>query len=317
MSLLTYLRLRLLLLGRLLRELGWWRLALVVGLLPLALLQVVSVLGQHPLGRWALPLLAALALLGAHRQRADLRFLAALPGYRTALAAEYFLLGWPLALGLAVLRAWGPALLAAPLLALLAWVPPARADRSTRHRWRSLFRAEAFEWVGGMRPLGWGLWLTLLALAASWRSTALGPALALLGWLLAVMAHYGTPEPLPLLALALRQPGVFLRRRLALGLGYGLLTAAPLLACLGSNRLALLLGLYWLGLLALGVLAKYAFYPHATQLRATQGLVLALGLLGLGHPAFPPLLLVAVGGLAWQSRRRLGEVVRAESLAGS
>lgn len=299
---------RLLLLGRLAREIGWLRLALLVPLLLLNLLQVVSTLGRHPLGRWALPLLLAGTLLGAHRQRADRRFLAAtMPGVRAGLAVEYALASLPVALGLLVLRAYGAAVLVPLLAALVALAPPAREGQPARQRWRSLFRAEAFEWVGGMRPVGGWLWVGLLGGAIWQRATILGPGLALLGWLLVVLSCYGTAEPPTMLALMLQQPGAFLRRRLALGLGYATLTAAPLLALLGSWRLALLLGLYWLGLLALGILAKYAFYPNATHFRIVQGLVLALGLLAVGHPAFPPVLLVVVSGLIWQSRRRLAE----------
>ncbi|MGI4835572.1 MAG: hypothetical protein ACRYFK_19130 [Janthinobacterium lividum] len=311
MPLTHYLRLKLL--GRLAREIGALRLVLVLPLLGLALLQVLAVLGGHPVGRWALPGLLGLALLGVHRQRADAQFLATtLRRPAPYLAAEYALLSLPLAGGLLGMQAPGAALLSLCVAALVAWAPPARPGRATRHRWPSLFRAEAFEWVGGLRGPGGLLWPGLLALAAWPWAKPVGPVVALLGWLLVVLGCYGTPEPLTMLALALRQPGQFLRRRLALGLGYAALTAAPLLACLGSGRLALILGGYWLALLALCILAKYAFYPNAPHIRVTQGLVLALGLLALGHPAFPPLMLVAVSGLIWQSQRRLRSVLSSE-----
>jgi hypothetical protein len=315
----TYLRLRLRLLGRLAREAGWLRLTLVLPMLLLAGLQVVNVLGQHPVGRWALPVLLAGTLLSAHRQRADLPFLAtAAPQFAPWLATEYLLLSLPVALGLLALRAYGAAALVPVLAALVAWAPAARADRPQRQRRRSWFRAEAFEWVGGMRATyGWGLWLVLVGLAGWFRAAPLAAGLALVAWLLVVLGHYGTPEPVTMLVLVLRQPGQFLRRRLALGLGYAALTALPFLVLLGSGRLALGVGLYWLGVVALCILAKYAFYPNATHIRITQGLVLAVLVLCLGHPAFPPLVLVAVAGLIWQSQRRLQSFLPAPEHAGS
>lgn len=306
MQLATYLQLRGLLLWRLGREVGAVRLVLAVPLLLLALLQVVSVLGQHAWGYWTLPLLLVATLLPVHRRRSDWQFLTAtLPDFRMGLAAEYALYSLPLALGLLALGAYGAAATTPLLAAAVAVLPAARPTRSGQRRWRSPLRAEAFEWVSGARSFGAGLWLVLLALAWWPRVAPLGAGLAALGWLLAALSYYGTPEPPTMLALMLRQPGPFLRRRLALGLGYAALTTAPLLAGLGSVRLALAVGLYWLGILALGILAKYAFYPHATHIRLTQGLVLALCVLGTGQPSFLALLLVLVTGLLVQSQRRL------------
>jgi hypothetical protein len=57
------------------------------------------------------------------------------------------------------------------------------------------------------------------------------------------------------------------------------------------------------------ILTKYAFYPNAGHIRTTQGLVLAVGLLGAWHPAYPPLMLVSAAGLVWQSQRRLRAVL--------
>ena len=72
---------------------------------------------------------------------------------------------------------------------------------------------------------------------------------------------------------------------------------------------ALAVALFWLGLLGMVILAKYAFYPTASHIRTTQGLVLAVGLLGAWHPAYPPLMLVSAAGLVWQSQRRLRAVL--------
>lgn len=313
--LLAYLRLRGQLLGRLLREIGWLRLAQVGPLLGLGLLQMLASLVRQRYGLWAVPLLLAGLLLAAHRRRADLPFLAsAAPGFRPWLAVEYALLALPVALGLLALRAAGPALGTLALAAGVAWAPPVRAGAAARPRWRSLFRSEAFEWVGGMRAAkGLWLWPLLVGLVAWQRASSLAPVAGLLGWLLVVAACYGTPEPATMLALAARTPGQFLRRRLVLGLGYAAVTAAPFWLVLGAGPAGwgagLAVALFWLGLLSLLVLCKYAFYPNASHIRTTQGLLLAIGLLGAWHPAYPPLMLAAAGGLVWQSQRRLRAVL--------
>lgn len=312
--LLAYLHLRRRALGRLAREVGWLRLALLLPLLALGLMQALLQAAGHPVGRWAVPLLVAGQLVAAHRQRDDYRFLATVaPGFRVWLAAEYALWSVPVAL-LVALHAPGPAVLTLGLAPLVAWVPPASGGRASRHRWRSLFRSEAFEWVSGSRAAqGLWLWPVLLGLAAWQRASALAPVGTLVVWLLLLLGHYGTPEPPTMLLLTARSPERFLRRRLALGLGYAAGTAAPFWVLLGVGPAgwggALAVALFWLALVAMIILAKYAFYPVANHIRSTQGLVLAVGLLGAWHPAYPPLMLVIAGGLVWQSRRRLREVL--------
>lgn len=308
----AYLALRLRLLGRLLREIGWWRLALVGAALALGLLQTLATLRAHPAWCWLVPPLVGWSVVAAHRRREDAPFLAALaPDCRPWLATEYGLLTLPLALGLLLaLRAPGAAGLTLGLAALAAWVPPARAGVATQHRWRSPFRSEAFEWVGGMRAArGLWLWPVLVGLVAWQRTVPLAPVVGLLVWLLVVAACYGTPEPAPMLALAARTPRHFLWRRLRLGLGYAALTAVPFWVVLGLGSAgwgaSLAVALFWLGLVSLVILCKYAFYPNASHIRSTQALLLAVGLLGAWHPAYPPFMLAAAGGLVWQSQRRL------------
>ncbi|MGI4741104.1 MAG: hypothetical protein ACRYG7_38550 [Janthinobacterium lividum] len=314
----AYLALRLRLLGRLLREIGWLRLALLGPLLGLGLLQTLVVLRGQPRAGWLGPLLVAWALLGAHRQRADAQFLAtAAPDFRPWVAVEYVLLVLPVALGLLAVRAVGPAALLLGLASLVAWAPPARAGSPTRHRWRSLFRSESFEWVGGMRATqGLLIWPVLVGLATWQRASPLAPVAALVVWLLVVLACYGEPEPVTMLALAARTPWQLVRRRLALGLGCAAATAAPFWLLLGVGPAgvggAVAVALFWLALVALVILTKYAFYPNATHIRTTQGLVLAVGLGGAWHPAYPPLMLVVAGSLVWQSRRRLRAILGEE-----
>jgi hypothetical protein len=320
----AYLRLRLRLLGRVLREIGWLRLALGLPMLLLGVLQSLVVLAAHPAGRWLVPLLLAWMGLAAHRRRADWQFLlVAAPEFRPWLAAEYVLLALPVALGLLALHAAGPAGLALGLVAAVAWAPPARPDAATRHRWRSVFRSEAFEWVGGMRAAraGW-LWPLLVGLAAWQRAVPLVSVAGLLVWLLVIASCYGTPEPVTMLALAARSPRQFVRRRLVLALGYAVATAAPfgLLLGLGPAGWGAALASTLAGLVLLGmlILCKYAFYPVAAHIRSTQGLVLAVGLGFFWHPAYPPLMLAAAGMLVWQSRRRLHALLGdAHAMAGA
>ncbi|WP_216688595.1 hypothetical protein [Hymenobacter siberiensis] len=66
---------------------------------------------------------------------------------------------------------------------------------------------------------------------------------------------------------------------------------------------------FWLALVALLILTKYAFYPNAVHIRTTQALVVGVALTLMAHPVYPVLLLVAVGGLIWQSQRRLRAVL--------
>jgi hypothetical protein len=164
-----------------------------------------------------------------------------------------------------------------------------------------------------MRAGGSWVWPVLLAAAIWQHERPLGPLLALGGWLLVVLGCYAVPEPITMLAVAARKPGPFLRRRLLLGLTYAALTAAPLgwLLATGPAGLAgaVAVSLAWLGLVALIILTKYAFYPNALHIRTTQALVVGIALALPGNPVYPPLLAAVAGGLIWQSRRRLRAVL--------
>lgn len=309
-----YLRLRLRAAFRWAQEVGWLRLAILGFFSLLGMGQVLVLAAGHPIGQWAVPLLTAWSLLAAHRQRADYRFLATVaPDFKPWLALEYSLLSLPIAVALICLRALGPAALTLVLAVPVAWAPPAKEGRATRHRW-SPFRSEAFEWVGGMRTTqGIVVWPVLLAGAIWQRASPLAPIAALLLWLLVVLACYGTAEPTTMLAVAAQKPKTFLRRRLVLGLGYAACTAMPFVLLLASGPAgwgaAVAIVLVWLGLVALIIVAKYAFYPNDTQFRSTQLLVVAVVLVLVGSPLYPVLLLVIVFGLPWQSRRRLRMVL--------
>lgn len=311
----AYLRLRLRALGRLAREVGAVRLLLLLPFVIMAVGNALAVATAHSWGRWAVPLVVAWSLLAVHRQRDDYRFLATTaPGFQTWLAWEYALLALPVVGVLLARHALGPASLLLGLAPLVAWAPPSGEDRASRRRWRSPFRSEAFEWVSGMRATyGPWLWVVLVGLASWQRASPLAPLAALLAWLLVVLACYGTAEPASMLAVAARSPGQFLRRRLLLGLGCAAATATPFWVLLGSGPAgwggAVAVAIAWLALVALFILAKYAFYPNESQFRITQGLVLAIALLLLGHPLYPVLLLVAAIGLPWQSRRRIAQII--------
>jgi hypothetical protein len=146
----------------------------------------------------------------------------------------------------------------------------------------------------------------------------LAPVLGLVVWVLVVVGCYGVPEPLTMMALAARSPRQFLRRRLLFGVAYAALSAFPFwwLLAVGPAGLAgaLAVALAWLGLVALVIMTKYAFYPNATHIRSTQALLVSIALLLPGNPVYPVLLLVAVGGLIWQSQRRLAAVLGSQHL---
>ena len=310
----AYLYLRCRLLFRMLREIGWVRLVLLVPVLMAAAGQILVVSASHSMGRWAVPVAVALLLASAHRQRADLRFLAtSAPGYQQWLAVEYVLWAVPVAVVLAFLKDGSAAVLTLGLAPWAAWLPAAREAQNTQKHGRSIFRSEAFEWVSGLRAGSSWAWLLLLAGAMWQHETPLGPVLALGGWLLVVAGSYGVPEPTTMLALAARSPRQFLARRLGLGLGLAALTAAPSLWLLATGPAgvggAAAVGLAWLALVGLIILTKYAFYPNALHIRITQALVVSVALTSAGNPAYPVLLVVATGGLIWQSQRRLRAVL--------
>lgn len=248
-------------------------------------------------------------LASVHRQRTDLRFLATnAPAYRHWLAVEYGLWALPAAIILVFQGNW---VVAGSTLVLAPWaaaVPVSRVVRSTRHRVRSPFRSEAFEWVSGLRAGGWA-WPVLFGAALWYRANPWAPSLALSGWLLVVLSQYGVPEPVTMLVFAGRSPGAFLRRRLALGFAYTALTVSPFIGLLAVGP-AGLVGAFAAVLASLGVagliiLTKYAFYPVALHMRIMQGLVICLAGSALTNPAQWLLLVAVVGRLIWQSRRRL------------
>ncbi|SFP80845.1 hypothetical protein [Hymenobacter arizonensis] len=312
-ALFAYLLMRRRLAGRLLLEIGWVRLALLVPMLLAVVGRAVVLAASSPGWQWAVPVSVALLVASAHRQRSDLRFLAiSAPAYRWWLAVEYLLWVVPVAVVLALFQHWAAAGLTLLLAPGAAALPPVREALGTRHKSQSWFRSEAFEWVSGMRTGGWA-WPVLLAGAGWQHASPLGPVLALAGWLLVVVACYGTPEPVTMVALGARSARQFLGRRLILGLGYAALTAAPFwwLLAVGPAGIggAVAVAVAWLGLVGLIILTKYAFYPNATHIRTTQALVVGVALALPGNPVYPVLLLVATGGLIWQSQRRLRTVL--------
>ncbi|QNH60610.1 hypothetical protein [Hymenobacter sediminicola] len=306
----AYLLLRLRVLGRLLAELGWWRMVLLGPMLLLALARTFVVLAPHPAGQWVVPPLVVLLLLSQHRRRSDLPFLhLAAPSFRWWLAAEYALWSLPAAGALLGFGRVGASLLTVGLAPFCAWVPAAQIHTSSRHR-RSLLRSEALELISGFRQTGaWLWWLALLGTALWWQQYSVAPAVAFGIWTVLFASLYGTPEPWELLLPALRQPSAWLRRRVGLALLYFSLTAAPFAWLLSSGPAgpdgAVLLMLWGTALLTMVVLARYAFYPSALLVRLTQGAVLALSVLAAGHPVYPALLAVAFFGLIWKSRQRL------------
>ncbi|MBU6121589.1 hypothetical protein [Hymenobacter siberiensis] len=129
---------------------------------------------------------------------------------------EYLLLVLPVAGALASFHDWGAAMLTLALSCLAAWLPARRESQRVRHRARSLFRSEAFEWVSGLRAGGAG---------------GRGPG----GVAIYFAGLSGTPEPVTMLVLATRTPKQFLRRRLGLGVGYAAALGRPVFLVAGSG----------------------------------------------------------------------------------
>ncbi|UYZ64338.1 hypothetical protein [Hymenobacter weizhouensis] len=306
----AYLRLRARVVGRQLRELGWWRLVALGLLLGLALARALATAAARPATSWLVPPAVALFVASGHRRRADLTFLAlTMPQPRPGLAAEYSLLATPAALALLAWGRWGPALLTVALAAAVAWLPAATAGTGSSRR-RSLFRSVAFEWVSGGRRGLLVAWAGLLGVSVYTRATAAGPALALVAWLLLLVPLYGTPEPWPQLLAVLRSPAAWLRGRVGWGLLYFGLTSAPLAWVLagGPAGWAGTAGLLaWCAVvLTMLVLAKYAFYPQALLAQLAQAGVVVVGLSILSNnPAYLALLVACLLGLLWKSSRRL------------
>ncbi|GAB2968113.1 hypothetical protein GCM10027048_43680 [Hymenobacter coalescens] len=305
----NYLLLRLRTQARQWAELGWWRAALLLAIGAAAVGQTLRGLASYPAAQWAVPGLLLLVVVSAHRQRSDLTFLQlTAPRWCRWVMGEYALYGALATCLVLPFGYWPAALLSVLLPPLAAWLPPA-TERAARPR-RSLFRAEVFEWVSGMRRRGgWLVWAALLAAAGWQQQHPVAPALGLAVWLVTCASFYDTPEPTAMLLGAARSPGHWLRGRLGWAAVYLGLTAAPFLTLLvfspaGWGGAALLL-LWALTVLTLVVLAKYTFYPHTTIMRYAQGAVMALGFLILADEVYVALLTAALVGLLWRSRYRL------------
>ncbi|MDQ2795387.1 MAG: hypothetical protein M3Y12_15475, partial [Bacteroidota bacterium] len=92
---------------RLLREIGWLRLGVLVPVLVSAGGRGLVLGAKHPVGQWAVPGLIFLTLASAHRQRADLTFLfSSAPQFRRWLAVEYGVVALPVAVCLALFQDW-------------------------------------------------------------------------------------------------------------------------------------------------------------------------------------------------------------------
>ncbi|MCB2376749.1 hypothetical protein LGH70_04110 [Hymenobacter sp. BT635] len=304
----AYLQLRLRILGRQQAELGWARLLLLSAVL-LTLGKLLEVLLRQPAAQWAGPVAGLLMVWSGHRQRTDLGFLQiASPRFRWWLLVEYAL--W-------LLPIWGLLLSLGHVAAALATVaavlpvpflPIPQAVARLRQR-RSLLRSEAFEWVSGFRQLGaWFCWLAGIG-AAVWQQATVVPAVVLGAWSLLVTYCYTTPEPLTMVTIYGRGATAFWVRKLGLGLGLYLLTAAPFFVLMGRSPASWggAAGLLLWGMLvvSMSIMGKYTFYPQPTLVRLTQGGVVVVALLPLLSAPYAPLLVAAFGGLVWKSRHRL------------
>jgi len=307
----AYFLLRLRLVGRLLLELGWWRLLLLGAMLLATGSKALLTAVQHPVGQWAVPVLGAWMCFSAHQRRADIQFLHMVaPDFRWWLGVEYTLLLSP-AVGMLLLYGGvGAAVVTIGLMVAVPWLPVSASRGSTQRR-HSLFRAEAFEWVSGWRQ-GWGAlaWLVLLGVSCWQQQHAMVAAGAAVLWLFWTLSCYGSAEPPTMLLTAARGVGSFLWRRLLLLWMYYFLTVAPLLVVMAVGP-ATWVGaagvLLWsLAVLGSALLAKYAFYPSAFLGRSTQAGIVVLGLLFAVNTVYGAMFVAALPVLLAKSRRSLG-----------
>ncbi|UOR07254.1 hypothetical protein MUN82_09175 [Hymenobacter aerilatus] len=306
----AYLRLRLRVLRRHLLELGWWRILLLGAMLLAVTSKALLMAAHHTVGQWVVPIMGMWLCLSAHWQRNDLHFLQAVaPTFRQWLAAEYALLLSPAAVVLLAHGRVGAAVLVGLAAAAVPWLPIPAVRVRKRGR-SSLFRAEAFEWVGGWRQGGGTVvWLGLLSVAVWQHQQPIVAAGAAVLWLFWVLSCYGTAEPSTMVLLVARGVGAFLRRRLWLLWAYYLLTAAPFLTVMAAGPAtwvgALGMLLWSLTVLGNALLAKYAFYPNDFLSRTIQMGVVVLGLLIVLNTVYGALFVAAFPVLLNKSRRRL------------
>ncbi|MBO3269457.1 hypothetical protein [Hymenobacter defluvii] len=306
----SYFRLRLRVLGRHLLELGWWRLLILGAMLLAVSSKALLTAAHHPVGQWAVPIMGAWLCLSAHWRRNDLDFLqTTAPMFRQWLAVEYALLLSPAAIALLAYGRVGVALLTVLAAAAVPWLP-VPAVRARKRGGKSLFRAEAFEWVGGWRQSGGMLvWLGLFGVSVWQHQLPLVAAGAAVLWLLWVLSCYGTAEPSTMVLTAARGVGAFLWRRVWLLWAYYLLTATPFLAVMATGLAtwvsALGLLLWSLAVLTGALLAKYAFYPNTFLSRTVQAGVVVLGLLIVLNTVYGAVFVAAFPVLLTKSRRRL------------
>jgi len=301
-----YLGLRLKILARQLAELGWLRLLLLAPLLVAACGQAVRLIGHHPVGQWVLPVMGISSCLSMHRQRRDLAFLQSVaPHYRRLLLVEYALWQLPLWVVLACYKAWLPLLLSVALLPLIPYVAKPRAEQGAGRR-KSLVHSELFEWVSGYRRTSaWLVWGVGVGVAI-WQRHNTVAALVLILWALLLTFFYKTPEdPVMVLQYPLKL-NAFLRRKVGLALTAYVLTSLPYVVLIGTGAAgwggALAVLLWGAVTLAMVVLAKYAFYPHASVVQVG---VVALALLIVVNSFYLVLLAAAFAGLVWKSQRHL------------
>lgn len=306
----AYFLLRLRILKRHLLELGWWRLLLLGAMLLAVSSKALTTAAHHSVGQWVVPILGTWLFANAHWRRNDLPFLQMVaPAFRQWLAVEYAVLLSPAAAVLLAHGRVGAALLTVLAAATVPWLP-VPAVRTRKRGRSSLFRAEAFEWVGGWRQGGGAVvWLGLFAVAMWQQQQPIVTASAAVLWLLWVLSCYGTAEPPTMLLTAARGVGAFLWRRLWLLWAFYMLTVAPFLAVMAAGPAtwisALGLLLWSLAVLTGMLLAKYAFYPNAFLSRTIQVGVVALGLLLVLNTAYGAVFAAAFPVLLHKSRRRL------------
>jgi hypothetical protein len=186
----TILYLRVVALGRSLRDLGWWRLLLLLSFVLWAAFRLVAL--QSPLAL----LLAVAGIIGAlHFTRSDRFFLQTLTSqWAWLMRTEYTMLSLPFFIGMIIWAYWQGVFVWLILLWLLPDAQMPAVQNSGAVRLFSRLPADMYEWKAGLRKNRWIL-LALWILAGFFYWTIVAQVALLLLYLLIVGSFYVFCEP--------------------------------------------------------------------------------------------------------------------------
>jgi hypothetical protein len=280
---------------RYLRELGLFRLLLMVAMLSYGTVQLWGMLEQAFIA-YVVGGAGVLTTLGIHQARRDRRFLGSLSlSPASVFAFEYLLLVSPLALLLLLREQWLSAALSLPLAAGIAWLPAGRWQFRKRTRKLPFIPTLAFEWKSGLRQY-FPTVLVLYGLSLGFLTHFFVAPIACLLIALTATGFYTTGEGREMIEVTQDSPRLFLGKKIIASLRSFFVLMAPLLLIyVPWHRADSWLMAYALVaaslLLALAVVMKYATYEPGADQRVT-GITTGIATLSLVVPFLAPVPLV-------------------------